>query len=210
MKIIKTTLLGLFLLLFFQASAQKKDIAHQYKHELGINITDMLVRSLGNQAGFEASDFPVSYKRRLGNNKYLRIGAGMNITRADNTLSLNENLLKGDLRLGFEWRRVLTNSFLLTYGFNGRAGYSEEIISNENVELYTRDAKAGGDIFLGLQWLIAKNIALEIESSLYALVGNRQEETRFITFPGPEDINQQSRLEAKINTPQWLYFIVKF
>ncbi len=181
-----------------------------YKHELGLNVTNVLVRSLGNEAGFEASNFPFSYKRLLSKKgSYLRTGFGFTVKQSDNVISLDEQIRKGDLKIGFEWRKEITPKLLFNYGIDGLVGYEENTVSNGVVELYDNEKRGGGGVFLGLHFLINKRIALEIESTAYAFVANRVEETRFLTVGGSDMRDSQNRFETALNPPQWLHFIIK-
>ncbi len=182
-----------------------------YKHELGVNITNVLVRSLGNEAGFEASNFPITYKRLLSKKgRYLRTAIGFRVSQVDNVISLDEQVVQGDLKMGLEWRKNITDRLLFNYGFDGFAGYEENTVSNGVVELYDNEKRIGGDLFLGLHFLVKKRIALEIESTAYVLYANRAEETRFLTVSGSDMSDNQSRFETSLIPPQWLHLVIKF
>lgn len=201
----------IFLFTCYICSLNGQSESSTLKNEFGVNVTNVLVRSLGNEAGFEASDYPLSYKRLLSKKgRYLRSGLGFKVKQVDNILSLDEQITKGNIKVGLEWRKQIMPKLLFAYGFDGFVGYEENTVSNSSVELYNNEKKAGGGVFLGLHFLINKHVALEIESTAYALAANRIEETRFLTVGGIDIKDSQNRFESSLNPPQWLYLIIKF
>ena len=65
--------------LFAQEKQDKEDKPKTFKHELGLNVTNLLTDLLGNNNRTDAGDYLISYKKVNGN-KAFRMGATVNFS----------------------------------------------------------------------------------------------------------------------------------
>jgi hypothetical protein len=202
--------------------AQTKTVdTKNYKHELGLNVTNLLTDLLGNNNRTDAGIYLISYKR-VDENKALRVGLGINLNfKSENSFGSNLTLNNQNfqLRIGKEKRHSLSSKFQYYLGFDGILGYKSEessaasstgtIIQSDIV--YT----IGTGPVLGFQFALYERLLIGTEGSLYAAYNNNS-----ISFKNAFVISGRPAIlppnkDAKIftmqtNLPKFLFIILKF
>lgn len=203
-------LLSLFLLSACTVLVAQKEKSTIYKTEIGINVTDLLVRTTGNQTGLVSANFPFTIKRKMSNKSYIRFGFGVDFSTSENSFTVSEDLIQWAARIGLEKRVNISPRFLLLYGLDVMVLSFEERLRNDAVEIVTKNFSYGAGPVLGLQFKINDRLALEIESNLYSWVHESSRETIFGSLPGSSTKENERRFSSALNLPQWLHFVVKF
>jgi hypothetical protein len=212
-------LLSALFILFLTHILSAQDDAPQpekkLKHELGLNVTNLITDLLGNNNRSDPGTYLLSYKR-LNGRSALRVGLNVNYSLTqerfngfDNNLT-NQNI---QLRLGKEWRHDIVKRFQYYFGVDALVGYQSEqsaanvsgatIIQKDEVVL------VGVGPVLGFQFAIYEKLLIGTEGSLYATFNRTS--TDFSTF-GSIPIPDRSANGLKIQTglPKSLFLILKF
>jgi hypothetical protein len=218
----KLTTLLLFIGFGQSLFAQTKTVdIKNYKHELGLNVTNLLTDLLGNNNRTDAGVYLISYKR-VNEDKALRVGFGINLNfKSENSFSANLTLNNQNfqLRIGQEKRHSLSSKFQYYLGFDGILGYKLEessaasstgtIIQSDN--LFT----IGAGPVLGFQFALYERLLIGTEGSLYAAYNYNSVSFRnAFAIPGRSTITPPNK-DAKIftmqtNLPKFLFIILKF
>ena len=218
-KKITLSLIGFLLTacLFAQEKQENENKSKTFKHELGLNVTNLLTDLLGNNNRTDAGDYLISYKKVNGN-KAFRMGATINfsikkedIFNSNNTLT-NQNF---QLRLGKEWRHNLSSKLQYYFGVDGIIGYkSEQSSATVNIGTIIQTDKAfslGGGPVLGFQFALLDRLLLGTEGALYAAFNKND-----VNFSGfgintsqfPAKNSQGINLQTHL--PKFLFLIIKF
>ena len=218
-KKITLSLIGFLLTacLFAQEKQENENKSKTFKHELGLNVTNLLTDLLGNNNRTDAGDYLISYKKVNGN-KAFRMGATINFSikkedvfNSNNTLT-NQNF---QLRLGKEWRHNLSSKLQYYFGVDGIIGYkSEQSSATVNIGTIIQTDKAfslGGGPVLGFQFALLDRLLLGTEGALYAAFNKND-----VNFSGfgintsqfPAKNSQGINLQTHL--PKFLFLIIKF
>jgi hypothetical protein len=214
----KKLLSALFILLLTHILSAQDDAPQpekKLKHELGLNVTNLITDLLGNNNRSDPGTYLLSYKR-LNGRSALRVGLNVNYSLTQERFNgFNNNLTNQNiqLRLGKEWRHDIVKRFQYYFGVDALAGYQSEqsaanvsgatIIQKDEVVL------VGVGPVLGFQFAIYEKLLIGTEGSLYATFNRTS--TDFSTF-GSIPIPDRSANGLKIQTglPKSLFLILKF
>jgi hypothetical protein len=212
-------LLSALFILFLTHILSAQDDAPQsekkLKHELGLNVTNLITDLLGNNNRSDPGTYLLSYKR-LNGRSALRVGLNVNYSLTqerfngfDNNLT-NQNI---QLRLGKEWRHDIVKRFQYYFGVDALAGYQSEQsaanVSGSTIIQKDEVVLVGVGPVLGFQFAIYEKLLIGTEGSLYATFNRTS--TDFSTF-GSIPIPDRSANGLKIQTglPKSLFLILKF
>lgn len=203
--------------LFAQEKQEKEDKPKTFKHELGLNVTNLLTDLLGNNNRTNAGDYLISYKKVNGN-KAFRMGATVNISIKKENVFNNNNTLTNQnfqLRLGKEWRYNLSSKLQYYFGIDGITGFKSEqssaSITNTTIIQTDKAFSLGGGPVLGFQFALLDRLLLGTEGAVYAAFNKN--EVKFSGFgintsqfpaKNSQGINFQTHL------PKFLFLIIKF
>jgi hypothetical protein len=194
----------------------------EYKHELGLNVTNLLTDLLGNNNRTDAGVYLLSYKFVKGN-KAIRIGATTNFafkkekSITNSTIDLNNQNFQ--LRVGQETRHNLSPRLQYYVGFDGIAGYRfEESAATINFNTLIQSDKIlllGLGPVLGFQFTIYDRLQIGTEGSLYAAysAGSTKFSENFFRGGGGQILppNKESNVfNLQTNLPKFLFLILKF
>jgi hypothetical protein len=214
----KKLLSALFILLLTHILSAQDDAPQpekKLKHELGLNVTNLITDLLGNNNRSDPGTYLLSYKR-LNGRSALRVGLNVNYSLTqerfngfDNNLT-NQNI---QLRLGKEWRHDIVKRFQYYFGVDALAGYQSEQsaanVSGSTIIQKDEVVLVGVGPVLGFQFAIYEKLLIGTEGSLYATFNRTS--TDFSTF-GSIPIPDRSANGLKIQTglPKSLFLILKF
>jgi hypothetical protein len=214
----KKLLSALFILFLTHILSAQEDAPQpekKLKHELGLNVTNLITDLLGNNNRSDPGTYLISYKRLNGNSAF-RMGLNVNYSLSqqrfggfDNNLT-NQNL---QLRLGKEWRYDIVKRFQYYFGVDGLAGYqSEQSAANVNGSTIIQKDEVvlvGVGPVLGFQFAIYEKLLIGTEGSLYATFNRTS--TNFTTFGSiPIPDRSSNGLIIQTGLPKSLFLILKF
>ena len=218
-KKITLSLIGFLLTacLFAQEKQENENKPKTFKHELGLNVTNLLTDLLGNNNRTDAGDYLISYKKVAGN-KAFRMGLTANFSlKKENIFNRNNTLTNQNfqLRLGKEWRYNISSKLQYYFGVDGIIGYkSEQSSATVNIGTIIQTDKAfslGGGPVLGFQFALLDRLLLGTEGALYAAFNKND-----VNFSGfgintsqfPAKNSQGINLQTHL--PKFLFLIIKF
>jgi hypothetical protein len=218
----KLTTLLLFIGLFQPVFGQTKTAETiVYKHELGLNVTNLLTDLLGNNNRTDAGVYLLSYKF-VNNNKAIRVGLGVNLNFKKENSFGSELMLTNQnfqLRIGQEKRHSLSSKFQYYTGFDGIVGYkleeSSASVATGTVIQSDKLLTIGTGPVLGFQFALYERLLIGTEGSLYAAYNISTVDFRSgIATTGKPAILPPNK-DAKIftmqtNLPKFLFIILKF
>lgn len=214
----KTLALICFLSVFFAQAQTPTPKIPLYKYELGLNITNTLVAMAGTQAlanadpylfslkvgrksGFLRSSFHVAYS----NNQELDPNSGLRTVGTKN----------GEFRLGYEWRKPITERFTIYTGLDAALSYNYKTVdfetnaTTERVIQTQESVGVGGGPVLGVLFRLHPRIYLGTESWLYAMYNQGSQTTQFFNGDLPKE-RFNAGLNIVTNAPNSLYVVIKF
>jgi hypothetical protein len=210
-----TALFILFSTHILSAQDDAPKTERKFKHELGLNVTNLITDLLGNNNRSDPGTYLISYKKLNGNSAF-RLGVNVNFSLSqqrfngfDNNLT-NQNL---QIRLGKEWRHDIVKRFQYYFGVDGLAGYqSEQSAANVNGStIIQKDGvlSVGVGPVLGFQFAIYDKLLIGTEGSLYATFNRTSTD---FTVIGSLAIPSRSSNGLNIQTglPKSLFLILKF
>jgi hypothetical protein len=210
-----SALVLLFLTYILSAQEDAPQPEKKLKHELGLNVTNLITDLLGNNNRSDPGTYLLSYKRLNGKTAF-RLGLNVNFSLSqqrfggfDNNLT-NQNI---QLRLGKEWRHDIIKRFQYYFGVDGLVGYQSEqsaatingstIIQKDGVLLL------GMGPVLGFQFAIYEKLLIGTEGSLYATFNRTSTDfTTFGTIPIPN--RSSNGVIIQTGLPKSLFLILKF
>lgn len=185
--------------------------------EFGVNATSFINEFLSlNNNDADLGDYMIVYKYHMGD-KAFRAGLGGNFSQLNEDVdgggsreSKNNNI---QFRIGYEYKKPITNKWLLYTGIDVIGG-AENSVSNtqtfENIKITNSTTSFGGGPILGIQFFINPNISLGTEGSLYYRYSIVKEKEEF-------SINSEFNFEDTSNTnqldfglPTALFFMIRF
>jgi hypothetical protein len=193
----------------------------EYKHELGLNVTNLLTDLLGNNNRTDAGVYLLSYKFVKGN-KAIRIGATTNFAfkkeRSITNSTIDLNSQNFQLRIGQETRHDLSSRLQYYVGFDGIAGYKfEESAATSSFNTLIQSDKLfsiGLGPVVGFQFKIYDRLLIGTEGSIYAAYNansTKFSETAFRGTSGSLPPNKESNIVSlQTNLPKFLFLILKF
>jgi hypothetical protein len=214
----KKLLLVLFTFLMTHILSAQEDAPKpekKLKHELGLNVTNLITDLLGNNNRSDPGTYLLSYKKLKGSTAF-RLGLNVNFSLNQQRFNGFDNNLTNQnfqLRLGKEWRHDIAKRFQYYFGVDGLVGYqSEQSAANVNgATIIQKDevALVGVGPVLGFQFALYDKLLIGTEGSLYATFNKTF--TDFTTF-GSSFIPARSSNGIKIQTglPKSLFLILKF
>jgi hypothetical protein len=212
-------LLGALFILFLTHILSAQDDAprteKKFKHELGLNVTNLITDLLGNNNRSDPGTYLLSYKRLNGNSAF-RLGLNINFSLSQQRFNGFTNNLTNQniqLRLGKEWRHDIVKRFQYYFGVDGLAGYqSEQSAANVNgLTIVQKDevVLVGVGPVLGFQFAIYEKLLIGTEGSLYATFNRTS--TDFTTFGSiPIPARSSNGLNIQTGLPKSLFLILKF
>jgi hypothetical protein len=214
----KNLLLVLFTLFMTHIISAQEDAPppeKKLKHEVGLNVTNLITDLLGNNNRSDPGTYLLSYKR-LNSRTAFRLGLNINYTLNQERFNGFDNNLTNQnfqIRLGKEWRHDIVKRFQYYFGVDGLVGYqSEQSAANVNGAMIIQKDEVllvGVGPVLGFQFAIYDKLLIGTEGSLYATFNKAS--TDFTTF-GSIPIPDRSSNGLKIQTglPKSLFLILKF
>lgn len=193
----------------------------EYRHELGLNVTNLITDLLGNNNRTDAGVYLLSYKF-VKNNKAIRLGATTNFSfnkeRSRSGFSVNLNNQNFQVRVGQETRYNISSRLQYYVGFDGIAGYrleeSAATTVSSSIIQSDKSLSIGLGPVIGFQFTIYDRLLIGTEGSLYAAYNvnsTKFSETFFQTprqsLPPNKDANVAS---LQTNLPKFLFLILKF
>jgi hypothetical protein len=186
-----------------------------WKHEFGLNVTDLITSFLGTKPT-DAAGYMFSYKSVKGN-KATRLGATVNFAFTKTDKSSGEVKLNNQnfqLRFGKETRHNLSSRFQYYWGFDGILGYKLlESASNFNSGSFIQSNKTitvGAGPVLGFQFMLYERLLVGTEGSLYAAYNTNTTGFSGAAFGTPPKGITEKDFILQPNLPKFLYLIVKF
>lgn len=198
-----------------EATTKNKKVKEPGKLEIGINISSVLSRFLGNEGNGTGTDLPLLF-RLHGEKSAFRIGIGAVLQKSQfvdvTTGGLRDSQLSsGTLKLGFERKIPLETRLSFYYGVDV-IGYYEQDKSDSfnfgNVLLVKDIMRFGGGPILGVSYKINDRIRFHTEASIYVFV----EETKTKeVFDGIEnDLQTTTAVAGNIEAPFSIFFNMRF
>jgi hypothetical protein len=187
----------------------------KFKHELGLNVTNLITDLLGNNNRSDPGTYLISYKRLNGNSAF-RLGLNVNFSLSqerfngfDNNLT-NQNL---QVRLGKEWRHDIVKRFQYYFGVDALVGFqSEQSAANVNGSTIIQKDQvvlAGVGPVLGFQFAIYDKLLIGTEGALYATFNRTSTDFTVIgSIPIPS--RSSNGLNIQTGLPKSLFLILKF
>lgn len=208
----KQLLLLSICLLFSLVSFGQESESTANNTEIGLNVTSLVTRIVGNSGQEITPTYALSVKRRMKENRYFRSAFGLDVSNSNSEIELDEKSSLMGARIGIEKRIEAARNFYFYYGIDVIGSYFKETISNQVLQIDEQMTSIGGGPVFGFHYSITESIALELESNLTIYSSWTTNETKFIdpTFPFPSEKDNKNGFGASINLPQWLFFIVKF
>lgn len=206
--------------------SQKKKISqnsydyHQYTHEIGLNVTHVLGNIFSLNPEKDPYPYLLTYRKHLNDKIAFRSGFNFNINQDinsafDNNVFLERklNILRTDLRLGFEKKMILSSRFLFSYGVDvlGRYISEKSEVRDFGFNTFISDEKTfGGGLgpVMRFEFKISERMFLSIESSFYGFYSRK---TEAIDINGNIDEEpSKSKFNLELALPQSLFFNVAF
>jgi hypothetical protein len=212
-------LLGALFILFLTHILSAQDDAprteKKIKHELGLNVTNLITDLLGNNNRSDPGTYLISYKRLSGNSAF-RLGLNVNFSidqqrfnGFDNNLT-NQNL---QIRLGKEWRHDIVKRLQYYFGVDGLAGYQSEqsaaTVNGSTIIQKNGVVQVGVGPVLGFQFAIYDKLLIGTEGSLYATF-NRSSTDFTVIGSIPIPSRSSNGLIIQTGLPKSLFLILKF
>ena len=211
----KNLLLGIFCICTCALHSQTSDKAF-YKHEIGLNVTELLNTVFNSNTTNDNSIYTLIYRRRINEKKAIRTGFGIQIVQNSNDTDggngfrvLSSTNLNA--RVGFEWRTNISNKLDFFYGIDLLGGYanSESTFFNFNgrIENISSITSIGGGPLLGIQFHINDRMSISTETTLYYVFSRNKQRTsengsQFIDLTSKNSIFQHT-------LPSSLFFHVR-
>ncbi len=204
----------------FHLSAQDKIP----KNEFNVNATGFVANYFSLGSGPSSNNPYIFGYKRLFENSAFRTGFNYN-SRSSNTLvnpqqpRSNFSSKNIDIRIGFEFRKPLSNKFMWFYGIDATSNYN--LNKSKNVQTFFKGSfnetsvtqlslnsgtSFGGGPIAGLQWNISKKIVLFTEARAYF---NYSENHTNTNWEGVTDLlrnNFQGNFESKDNVDYFKNF----
>lgn len=211
----KNLLLGIFCISSCALYSQSSDKPF-YKHEIGLNVTDLLNTLLNSSATNDNSIYTFIYKRRTNEKKAIRTGFGLQILQNSNDSNSQTGFrvisrTNLNARVGLEWRTNISNKFDLLYGIDFLGGYSQSESTffdfNGRIENNNTGISIGSGPILGIQFHISDRMSISTETTLYYVFSmNKQRSSE----NGNQFINTNSENSIFQHTlPSSLFFHVR-
>ncbi|MEL6987907.1 MAG: hypothetical protein AAGK97_08760, partial [Bacteroidota bacterium] len=119
-------LLTLICLCFGSLSLSSQDSF--YRHEVGLNVTELLNTIFNSSASNDNSLYTLVYKYRLNEKRNIRFGLGFNVQEQSGDIgtigfrTLSTTLV--NFRIGYEWRTRVAKKFEFFGGLDLLTGYN--------------------------------------------------------------------------------------
>jgi hypothetical protein len=191
----------------------------KHKWEVGVDVTSVISSFIGNSGTPKlALDFPFTLKRMLKGGNALRFGLGGAFGVGDKVnnqnIFLRNYAQSANLRLGYEYREVLSRRWMVYGGVDAMAQYrraaSSTITNIDNVSLIESGYSLGGGLFLGFQFAINTRLHLGCEGNMYGLFTYKDEHKRFMNFPSTNERIKSTFTQLQGTPPRLLYAIFRF
>lgn len=203
--------------LFAQEKQENEDKPKTFKHELGLNVTNLLTDLLGNNNRTDAGDYLISYKKVNGN-KAFRMGATINFSiKKENVFNSNNTLTNQNfqLRLGKEWQHNLSSKLQYYFGGDGIVGFKSEqssaTINNGTIIQTDKVFVVGGGPVLGFQFALLDRLLLGTEGALYAALNKNSTDFNSAPISSLQIPSKNSEgLNVQTHLPKFLFLILKF
>jgi hypothetical protein len=188
-----------------------------YKHELGINVTNLFTDLLGNNNRTDPGNYLITYKK-VKDHTALRMGFGLSSSvKKDNTPAFTTNLTNYNvqLRIGKEWRHDLSAKFQYYFGGDGFVGNRvEESTGNVTQGIVTQTNKTftlGGGPVLGFQFALYDRLLVGTEGSVYVNFNRSTVDFKTFNFSSTAFPSKTSNgFDVQTQLPKFLFLIVKF
>jgi hypothetical protein len=191
-----------------------------YKHELGLNVTNLLTDLLGNNNRTDPGVYLISYKF-IAEQHAFRAGLTSNVATSEISSSFIPTRLKNQnfqLRLGYEKRTNLSSKLQYYVGIDAIGGYKlEENSAATSTSLIVQSDKiitVGGGPVLGFQFALFERLLIGTEGSMYAALNNSSVNFSNISSSSslpPRIPNKASQgFNLQTNLPKFLFLILKF
>ncbi len=192
---------------------------HIHKHELGINVTNVLANLFSLNADADPYPYLLTYRKHINSNVAFRSGYNLRIndfTDFEDGFDRQSNTFRTDIRLGFERKLPLSRKFLFSYGVDILGRYERErSTARDFFGSNFNNFKSKTDIFGGgfgpvmrFEFKISERMFLSVESSFY---GFFSQQTQSLEINGFEDKEPaKSNFNLELSLPQSLFFNVAF
>lgn len=193
------------------------------QHEVGINITNLLVNVLGNDGNVNDVDFNDIVYRRIKGNKALRIGFGVRllVNQLDETNSPGTTQLKDinmTLSIGKEFRKNVGKKWLYYGGImaylNGGSSQSETLIQDSSSGMLSRISASswnlgiGAGPIVGFQFNINDHLSLGSQGAFIMFFSNRYHSLN--SYVVPEEKSSTFTFTANTLLPSLLFLNLQF
>jgi len=203
------------------SSSSIKDF-HVHRHELGINVTNVLGNVFSLNPESDPYPYLLTYRKHLNPNIAIRTGFNLGINQSvdsgfDGNSFIERKLstYRTDLRLGLERKIPLSQKFLFSYGIDvlGRFNIENSEVKNRGfmgTTFISQERTIGGGFgpMMRFEFKISNRMFLSIESSFY---GFYSQKTETIEINGLRDTEPaKSFFNLEMALPQSLFFNVAF
>jgi len=202
-----------------QTDPTNKTAFYSYKHQVGLNVTNILANVLSLNSNTTASPYGITYRRIYDKFSFR---SAMNLkfinTTGDNLGIQSRSLRELDLflRSGVEKYLPINKVLMVTYGVDGMVGYGN--FRSKVTDLFSSSSnffenkgntfKYGLAPVLRLEWKLSSRIYLSTESSFIALATTTN--STLVQPQLPTQKTNKSNFDIQLSLPQSLFFNVAF
>lgn len=198
----------------------------EFRHEIGLNITDLatrLLRETTTETASNGQNWAAGYKLFVG--KWgLRTAARWSQTAAldDASTAGNNNPQitqsnSRDLRLGLEYQLKIQRRWLASFAADGIYGWGDRTLKTFFTDVFGNQQSGnigqtqkryGGGAAVGIQFMFNERVGIGTEATCYWIRQDLTEENDFyLPFPEAAD---RSTTELNLRPPGNLYFFFRF
>lgn len=205
--------------MFAQTDPAPKASFYSHKHQIGLNVTNILANVLSLNSNTTASPYGITYRRFFDTYSFRSaLNLRYNSSKNDNLGSQQRVLKELDLflRAGLEKYLPINKVLMVTYGADAIIGYG--YFSSKVTDLFSSSSgfftntgntyKYGLAPVMRLEWKLSPRLTLSTESSFMAVAS-----TSISTLNQPNLPTQKTNrtnVDIQLSLPQSLFFNVAF